>query len=400
MRDTDIEAKLPNYLTDIFNRFYEQGEEAYLVGGSLRDIMRGEAPHDYDLTASAAPEKTKEIFSGFRVIDTGIKHGTVTVIYENEPIEITTFRIDGEYTDSRHPDRVSFTRKIEQDLARRDFTVNAMAYNNRRGLVDPYGGRDDLSLGIIRAVGDSRRRFSEDALRIMRAFRFSAQLGFSVDGDTLSGAVECMGGLSVIARERIGAEFLKLLLSAEPKYALKLMTNSGALPYIMGKYAPNDRIFEDISKMPATDTARLGFLLSRAETDEARQILHGLKYSNAQIKGTLAVARGAKMTLDSQADARRFIGECGIYSEWGVTASVLLGNSPAEAIEWVRDNKAPCTLRELAVGGRELTDMGFSGREVGEVLSHLLAEVIAEPSLNTKEELCRLAEEYRKNERA
>ncbi len=394
MRDGYIEEKLPRQIKEIFDRFYAFGEEAYVVGGSLRDIMRGETPNDFDLTSSSVPERTKEIFRGFRVIETGIKHGTVTVIYEGEPIEITTFRIDGDYTDCRHPDSVRFTSKIEEDLSRRDFTVNDMAYNDRRGLVDPFGGRADLAGGVIRAVGDSRRRFSEDALRIMRAFRFSAVLGFTVDEGTLLGAEECMGGLSAVARERIGVEFVKLIVAKAPESALKLMKKSGALPHIFGKSEPREELFSLLSKMPQRDTARLGLLLSETEEAEARQILQGLRLSGAQIKGALAVARGARESVETPKEARAFIGRCGIYAEDGVCASVLLGNSPPKAFDLVAGNKAPCRLCDLAISGRELVGLGFSGREVGRVLDRLLSEVLAEPAYNEREILLDMAKNY------
>ena len=177
--------KIPEYAESVLERLEQNGEEAYIVGGSLRDSLLGKAASDYDVATSALPERTLEIFSDYRVIATGLKHGTVTVMSDGKPIEVTTFRVDGGYSDSRHPDSVSFTRSIEEDVSRRDFTVNAMAYSQRRGLVDLFGGRDDLAKGIIRAVGDPERRFDEDALRIMRAFRFSAQLDFEIEEKSL-----------------------------------------------------------------------------------------------------------------------------------------------------------------------------------------------------------------------
>ena len=394
MREAEIEKYIPEYVGEICRRFWSVGEEAYLVGGSLRDIMLGRAPSDFDLTASTAPERTMELFADKRVVPTGIKHGTVTVIYDGEPVEITTFRIDGSYTDSRHPDAVSFTSRVEEDLARRDFTVNAMAYNSRRGLVDPFGGEADLRAGVIRAVGDSRRRFAEDALRIMRAFRFSAQLGFSVDTATLSGARECMGGLSHIARERIGAEFIKLVTSQEPMGALELMAETGAMPYVLGSYLPRGELMAGLSKMPREDGARLGFLLCDAEESEAQKILRGLKCSNAQITAALAVIRGARLKIESPADGRRLIGACGAHAKGAVTASVILGNSPAEAIAWVAENTSACTIGDLAVSGRELMEIGIEGREIGKTLERLLSEVIADPRLNTKETMVKLARQF------
>lgn len=394
MRDAFIEEKIPAYIRDICRRFYEAGEDAYIVGGSLRDIMLGRTPNDFDLAASALPERTAELFSDKRVIETGIKHGTVTVIYDGYPIEITTFRIDGSYTDSRHPDGVCFTGRIEEDLARRDFTVNAMAYNDRAGLVDPFGGRVDLDKKIIRAVGDSRRRFSEDALRIMRAFRFSAQLGFTIDGDTLSGAVDQKRGLSKIARERIAAEFLKLVTSEDAEKVIPLMTKYGILSYITGEYVPNAETVSLLRQMPTEAGARLGFFLSDTDEAEAREILRGLRYSNALITSAAAVVRGSRFAVNEQSDARRLIGNCGVYAKNAAKASVLRGISDKNSIEWVQENTAPCKLSELSISGRDLIAMGFMGRDVGRILNILLERVMEKPELNEKNTLTDLAGEY------
>ena len=395
MRDPRIEEKIPSYIWDVCHRFYGAGEDAYIVGGSLRDIMLMRSPNDFDLATSCLPHATSELFSDMRVIETGIKHGTVTVITNGAPVEITTFRIDGSYTDSRHPDGVSFTGRIEEDLARRDFTVNAMAYNDRAGLVDPFGGRDDLAASVIRAVGEPQRRFTEDALRIMRAFRFSAQLGFSLDRNTLIGASECREGLSNIARERIAVELLKLLTSPDPKTSIELMTEQGILPYITGEYAPSRETVALLSKMPSDGGGRLGLFLSDTDTEKARGILRSLKYSNALTVAALAVVRGARMSINTQAEARRLIGECGAHAENAAHASALLGNSPMTAPLWVRENKSPCTLSDLAVSGRDLMGAGFSGRDVGRILKLLLDRVLEEPSLNQRETLLSIAEEYK-----
>jgi len=390
MRDIRIEEKIPKYILDICDVFHAAGEEAYLVGGSLRDIMLGREPNDFDLATSALPQRTAELFSHMRVIETGIRHGTVTVISHGHPVEITTFRIDGEYTDSRHPDGVRFTGRIEEDLARRDFTVNAMAYNHLHGLIDPFGGRDDLKGRVIRAVGESRKRFSEDALRIMRCFRFSAQLDFDICRDTLEGAAECRSGLGNIAKERIASELVKLLTSPDPAPAIRKMMESGVMPFIVGDYLPEDKVISLISEMPTDAAARLGFFLSSADESEAKAILMDLKYSGAITTGAMAVARGATKRIEGPAGARRFIGECGIHAKNGAVASALLGNSPAEAVEWISRNRAPCTLRELAVNGRDLMDIGIEGKSVGSTLNKLLEAVIDDPRLNEREILLRM----------
>ncbi len=383
----------PAYIGNILERLELSGEEAYLVGGSLRDSLLGIAPHDFDITTSALPERTREIFSDFRVLDIGLKHGTVTVMTEGGPVEITTFRVDGAYTDARHPDSVCFTDRIEEDLSRRDFTVNAMAYHPHKGLVDPFGGREDLKRKRIRAVGDPGLRFSEDALRIMRAFRFSAQLGFSVEEETLAGAAAMREGLSRIAAERICSEFIRLLTSAEPAGAIRRMRQTGVLPYVTGAYAPSEETVGLIAKMPATDVARLGMYFAEAEPAVIDGTLHDLKCSAKQIRGAVAIARGAGMPLETPADAARLIAGTGVYAEDAARAAVLLGRAPEEAVRFVSENRRPTRIADLAVNGRDLAQIGISGRETGRILSVLLDQTMNEPEQNRKEILLRLAKE-------
>ena len=390
----------PNYVQDIIDRLENSGESAYIVGGSLRDMLLGIQPHDYDVTTSALPLRTLEIFSDMRVIETGLKHGTVTVISQGEPIEVTTFRIDGEYTDSRHPDSVSFTDDITADLSRRDFTVNAMAYNKERGLVDPFGGSEDVKRGILRAVGDPEKRFTEDALRIMRAFRFSAQLGFSIEENTLKGAVRCAEGLSNIARERIGCEFIKLITSEHPISPLKAMKDNGILKYALGDYAPSEALIDSLPRMPRTDTARLGLLLSETDKDSGREILHGLRCSGKQITGALAVASGSARCVTTAKDARALIAVTGVYATDAALASVLRGISPVGAAEETEKQKnTPSRLQDLKINGKVLSEMGAKGKLIGSTLDRLLTAVIEDPSLNERETLIEMAEKIMKESR-
>ena len=229
----------PQYVSEIIERLEAAGYSAYAVGGCVRDVMLGRAPNDFDVTTSALPEETLRIFENERTVPTGLKHGTVTVILKGcEPVEVTTYRIDGSYTDSRHPESVSFTDRIEDDLARRDFTVNAMAYNKKRGIVDPFDGQGDIKRQILRAVGEPEKRMNEDALRIMRAFRFSAQLGFSIDGDTKKALVSESEGLRKVSGERLGVELSKLVCAPHAKQALSEMIARGVSRYIFGSYVP------------------------------------------------------------------------------------------------------------------------------------------------------------------
>ena len=207
----------PSAVTVLLTRLHEAGHEAYLVGGSLRDSLLGRPPHDWDIATSALPMQTLAVFADFRTIETGLKHGTVTVLSDDMPVEITTYRIDGNYLDARHPSSVSFTRSLDEDLARRDFTVCAMAwspYDGGDGIVDLFGGREDLAAGIIRCVGQPEQRFREDALRILRAYRFASELSFTVEPETRAGARFCAGLLARISAERISSELSRTLLGA------------------------------------------------------------------------------------------------------------------------------------------------------------------------------------------
>lgn len=203
--------EIPAKIQIILDTLKHCGYKAYIVGGCVRDSIMGMAPHDWDVTTDAAPDEIKAVFASFRTIDTGIKHGTVTVLSDGEPVEVTTFRIDGEYTDNRHPDCVKFTKKIEDDLSRRDFTINAIAYDPTEGLIDPFGGENDIKNRIIRCVGSPDKRFSEDALRILRAVRFASVLGFDIDKETAESIIKNENLISKVAVERISTELLKLL---------------------------------------------------------------------------------------------------------------------------------------------------------------------------------------------
>ena len=218
----EIQIQLPDACRTILSRLTDAGHRAYAVGGCVRDNLLGRAPHDWDIATDARPAETQAVFRDFPVIETGIRHGTVTVLLDGEPYEITTFRVDGRYSDGRRPDSVSFAATIEEDLSRRDFTVNAMAYSETDGLVDPFGGRQDLRDGLLRCVGDPETRFSEDALRLFRAVRFAAELGFSLEPETRRALDRLHGSISRVAKERIFAELKKLLTAPHAADALRI----------------------------------------------------------------------------------------------------------------------------------------------------------------------------------
>lgn len=390
----------PDYIKSIIARFESAGEEAFIVGGCLRDALLGKTPDDFDMATSALPERTMELFCDKKLITNGLKHGTVTVIIDSHPIEITTFRIDGSYTDSRHPDKVRFTAKIEEDLSRRDFTVNAMAYNETAGLVDPFGGREDLELKTLRAVGEPDRRFDEDALRIMRAFRFSAQLGFNIESGTLDGVSAKKEGLANIARERIGVEFLKLVASPSPIGTLREMKRLGVLPYVLGDYCPSDELITLIENMPATPSARLGFLLSETDGHSARAILRELRYSSKLISASAAVAEGSRIKICDGYDAGRLVSRFGDSAPYAALASELLGVSPVGAYGLAASRLSqPHSLGDLALKGSDVIALGASGKQIGEILNSLLDAVLDDPSKNERDILTDLAKDLIINDR-
>ena len=385
----------PDHIDEIITRFENAGERAYIVGGSLRDMIIGLPPHDFDIATSALPQKTAALFADKRVIETGIKHGTVTVLWNGEPVEITTFRVDGDYTDARHPNSVSFTSEIEKDLSRRDFTVNAMAYNRRDGLVDVFGGESDIKARIIRAVGDPRTRFSEDALRIMRAFRFCAQLGFEIERGTLDAAAECAPLLVRVARERIGAEFLRLICSQNVSYALEKMIERGVIDYVFEGYTPSGKLVSAVGKVAAEPASRLALLLSETDEDTARTLLNSLRCSAKQITGALAIRRGAFERVESELDARKLIAKTGIYASSAAQLSEALGVSDIGACELVnRQINTPSSVRDLAVNGKDIAELGAKGKNIGATLEALLGAVIDDPTLNERFSLLELARKF------
>ena len=252
---------IPSEIGYFLNRLADSGHEAYLVGGCVRDFLLGKAPDDFDVTTSALPEETMAVFASDRVVGTGLRHGTVTVLHGGVSVEITTYRTEGAYSDGRHPDSVAFTRSLTEDLRRRDFTVNAMAMDAHCRIEDPFGGREDLNARLLRAVGDPETRFSEDALRILRAFRFAAKLGFKIEPKTLQAAFELAERLQMVSRERIFAELCKLLCAPHAASALLSMTDGGVLDCIFASPAINRRAFSYLAELPNRAEIRLAALL-------------------------------------------------------------------------------------------------------------------------------------------
>lgn len=400
----DISACFPNYARAVMAALDVAGHRGYLVGGSLRDILRGVTPHDYDMTTDATPEEMLEIFRDFRVIPTGLKHGTLTVLSDGHPIEVTTHRVDGEYLDSRRPESVSFTRQLSEDLSRRDFTVNAMAWHPETGLIDLFGGREDLEKGIIRAVGEPQKRFSEDALRILRAFRFAAQLDFEIEPRTLSGAAACREGLAHISAERIFSEVSRMLEAPAAVRGFRAMLDTGceARAFYHTVLQVND--LERLSELPVQAPVRLAFLLRDTTAENAVELCHRWKTSNAfcdQVKALLLAL--AQSVPDTPYAARRYV--CLNWQGWqgALAIRLALGEDVSEAVKMCRTvskNGTAIEIKRLAVNGKELQEvLGVIPAKTGILLARLQDLCWQDPHRNKKSVLLALASEIVKTER-
>ena len=428
--------KIPANATQIIERLEQAGFEAYVVGGCVRDSLLGKTPHDWDITTSALPEQVKSLFS--HTVDTGLKHGTVTVLIEKEGFEVTTYRIDGEYDDGRHPNQVQFTLSLEEDLKRRDFTINAMAYNPLRGLVDLFGGINDLENKIVKCVGNPKERFSEDALRMMRAVRFAAQLDFEIDSNTKDAIKDLAPTLEVVSAERIREELCKLLVSGRPGdivtlYELGLtkvflpefdvmMTCEQNTPhhmYTVGMHtveclrlAPDDLVLRlvmllhDVAKPEMKTTSEDGRDHFRNHpivgAERAKEIMHRLRFDNETTRKVVRLVRyhdeRPRLTKESVrktivkigADAfpdffvvqRADIGAQSLYEREQKEANI---NKFQQLYREIIEEHDCLSIKDMEINGRDLIDMGMKpGPEMGDVLDALFEEVVEDPKKNKR----------------
>ena len=441
-----MKIEVPIRVREIIETLQEQGYDAYAVGGCVRDSLLHSSPADWDITTSAKPAEVKKLFK--RTIDTGIEHGTVTIMFGKEGFEVTTYRIDGEYEDSRHPKEVTFTADLKEDLRRRDFTINAMAYNDREGLIDIFGGREDLEAGVIRCVGNPYERFTEDALRILRAMRFAAKLGFRIDPHTRQAAEELAPTLKKISAERIAAELIKLLTSAHPDF-LKLAWESGITAVILPefdcmmdtpqntphhaynvgehtlkalKYVEADKVLRmtilmhDMGK-PATrktDVAgRDHFISHNVESEKiARTILRRLKLDNDLIrKVTKLVYWHDYRPMPDEKAVRKAASRIGTdlfplllkvqyadimaQSTYRQEEKLDRLQKVEEIYKGILERKECMSVKELAVNGKDLIEAGIKpGPRMGEILENLLQLVLQEPEKNEKNALLQEIRKY------
>lgn len=398
-----MQIEIPSYVRDVMHVLDAAGYRAFVVGGSLRDILRGVTPHDYDMTTNATPNEMLAVFADYRVIPTGLMHGTVTVMSEGHPIEITTHRVDGSYTDARHPETVSFTRELCEDLSRRDFTVNAMAWHPETGVVDLFSGKEDLTARLIRAVGDPETRFREDALRILRAFRFSAQLDFEIEEATLAGAARAKDGLARISVERIFAEVSRMLEAPNADAGLRALLDTGCAEYVF---------FDTVSALSpvsvnalAPDAAlRLAAIMPTLTREQALALARRLHAPNAFGEALAAYVTASNEALPtSPYEARKFLSRYWHHWRGALSVAALRGAdvSKAQALcaRASRDGSV-VEIRRLAVNGRELQEkIGVLPARTGELLVRLQDAVFQDPACNKREPLLALAREICEKER-
>ena len=433
-----MNIQVPEKVNTIIETLLAHGFEAYAVGGCVRDGLLGREADDWDITTSASPYEVKALFR--RTIDTGIQHGTVTVMLDKEGFEVTTYRIDGEYEDGRHPKEVLFTKNLEEDLKRRDFTINAMAYNEQTGMVDIFGGVQDLNDKIIRCVGVAGDRFDEDALRIMRAFRFSAQLGFSIEEKTRIAAAERAENLKKISAERIRVELTKLLLSPHPDRLLWMQQN-GITEIVLpeydamvatflqeGKYVFNLGVYTlKVIEQAGTEgnwskkelqMLKFAALLHSLSGVAAKAVMRRLKFDNETTDMVVRLVTAYDEYIDLSGSKEEHpvamrhmmhrLGPDMMELLWELQRAQIVSGNPeimehksavlAKTRVLYREvvARGDCvSLKQLAVNGKDIIGIGATpGRQLGDILDQLLQQVLDKPELNEREILLSLAKQH------
>ena len=392
---------LPQYVKQTLEQLNDKGYSAYLVGGCVRDTLMGREPHDFDITTNALPDEIQEVFKDEKTLDIGKKHGTITVVYGKECVEVTTYRIDGEYGDNRHPKSVEFTDNIELDLKRRDFTVNAIAYSPRQGYCDPFGGKEDINKKLIRCVGDADERFNEDGLRIMRGVRFAATLGFGIEEKTSTSMKQNAFLLKNISAERINTEFTKLLCGVN---AGKILSEYGEvisvfIPEMLCCDDDKRRIaFEAVNKCDADKLCRMCVFFGMFDdSNTVESILKRLKYDNKTVKTVTDVCSLLNMEhINDKVCIKKTVSKAGFDNTRLLyrTLSAIDGNnsekyvSMIDTVDEIQRTKQCVSVSMLDIDGKLIMDkLGVEGKKIASVLSFLLEEVITEKCENVLSEL-------------
>lgn len=447
--------KLDNTVREIISIIEKNKEEAYIVGGCIRDMIMGKRPKDWDIATSAFPNQVIDFFkpTKFRIIDLSKKHGTIVLYKNSKSYEVTTFRTEEAYTDHRHPDEVRFVKTLEKDLERRDFTMNALAYSEKKGLIDLFHGKEAIDSRVIRCVGDPMKRFNEDALRILRGIRFSSQLDFKIDNKTFEGMKKQIKLIKFISMERIQNEFNKIILSNNPSTGILQLKNVGALDFIIpelkstynfNQHNPNHHldvfehslkvlentpkklslrlaaIFHDIGK-PDTfseDESGVGHFYNheKRSMEITEKILKRMKYSNKVIDKTLKII-DEHMTVynDEFSDkaVKRLMKRLEPISIDDLVAfqiaDIKATANPEKfkhvvalknRVESIKNKKEPLAIKDLAINGNDLIDLGVpEGKQIGNILNYLFEIVLEKPEFNQRNKLLSLANEYLEKEK-
>ena len=424
-----MKISIPKDVKFLIDKIYENGYEAYIVGGCVRDSILNLIPNDYDITTNATPNKIIDIFKDYKIIDNGIKHGTVAIIVNNNIYEITTYRIEGEYENNRRPKTVEFTSNIEEDLKRRDFTINAMAYNEKNGIIDIFNGIDDLKKRIIKTVGNPDERFEEDGLRMIRAIRFSSKLGYNIEKDTLDSIYKNAHIIKNISIERVNDEFTKTLLSDNPENII-LLYKSNILKYLGIYYDLNVDSYKELQKNIRILKVCNNNLLDRlimleylicnqvlkninydekykyyCEHIKNKNIINNLRYSNKVVSYCNDIMEYMIKDIEKIDNIiiKRYLNHIGyeklnkvlelklLYSKFIHNKnSIEFFKQCINELNQIEKNKECYTISNLDINGKILKDLGYNGKEIGEKLSFLLDEVIKNPLLNKKDNLINL----------
>lgn len=444
-----MNINIPKNVKYIIDTFYQNNYEAYMVGGCVRDCILGLSPKDYDITTSATPEITQSLFK--KTIPTGLDHGTVTVVIEHEGFEVTTYRTEGKYIDNRRPESVSFVSDIKEDLSRRDFTINAFAYNEQSGLVDYFDGLNDLNNKIIRAVGEPNARFQEDALRMLRAIRFSSQLDFSIEDKTLSAIKENCDLIKNISVERIRDELCKILMTPNASKGLTLLKDTGILEIILPEiynlveYTPlctnHNRdvfvhtlkvidntdtdlilrlsaLFHDVGKLNTLKRLPSGHHYFPGHSEESaimtKDILKRLKFDNETISSVYSIIYDHLVLMPeympTDGEIKRLINRVGIKniftlydlqradinSLWDPVPFLAKVDYMSDRTKDILQNNEPLTIKDLHINGSNIIrEFNLKpGKILGEILNYLLEKVLDNKDLNSKQTLLELAKEF------
>lgn len=380
-----MKFNLPQKIEYVIDTLISNGHSAYIVGGCVRDLLCGKEPHDYDITTSATPDETQSLFK--KTIATGIKHGTITVIIDGEQIEVTTFRTESTYNDNRHPESVNFVRNVSDDLSRRDFTVNAMCYNNREGLIDLFGGQEDIKNKTLKAVGDAKTRFCEDALRILRLFRFAATIEFTIEKDTFDAAIECAPLLKNISAERIFTELKKAACGNNVSVISPLLDTNALLDFSL-----ENTDLTVLQKLQNKEDLRVFALLYLTSTN-LLNTLNTLKCSNAfkdyctklsyLIKNEI---KTDKISIKKALCITDYEIVCD-YFEYLKSVLNLDITSQMSLLKEIINSNEPYKISHLDITGNDIISLGFNGKQVGEKLQFLLDKTIENPKLNNHKKL-------------